>query len=88
MAKKRPAKKAAKTTKTTEKQVHVEEIVLSPGQDKAIRLVEKSAKVRGELEEAVKLAATKVVRKCMKDHGIQLTAPEATLLMTFWFEEE
>lgn len=88
MAKKRPAKKAAKTTKKTGKKTQDVQIVLSPNQDKALKLVDKSAKVCGELEEAVKLAVAKAVRKCMKEHGIELTTPEASLLMSIWFEED
>ena len=86
MVKKRPVKKAAKSTKSTVTKAQREHVVLSPGQEKAIKLVDKSVKICGELEDAVKLAAAKVVRKCMKEHGIQLTAPEADLLTLIWFE--
>jgi len=85
MAKKRAAKKTAKATKKTTKQAPAEQIYLDPPQDKAVRLVDKSAKVRAELEQAVTAAAAKAVRKVMKDHEISLTAAQADLLTAIWF---
>jgi len=92
MAKKRAAKKTAQATKTTEKapkkgkkQPPVEQIDLDPPQDKAVRLVDKSARVRAELEQAVTAAAAKAVRKVMKDHNIHLTAAQADVLTAIWF---
>ena len=85
MAKKPVAKKAAKTAGKAKKKVPDEEIILTPEQDQAVRLVDKSAKVRTELEEAVTLAAAKAVRKVMKDHAISLTAPQADVLTAIWF---
>ena len=87
MAKKRPAKKSAKTTKKAETKAQDERIVLSPDQEKALKLVDKSAKVRGELEQAVTLATAKAVRKCMKENKIELTPPEANELAAIWFGE-
>jgi hypothetical protein len=87
MAKKRPAKKTAPTTKKTETNED-EQIALSPAQDKALKMVDKSAKVRAELEEAVSLAITKAVRKCMKDNKIELTLPEVSVLASIWFGED
>jgi hypothetical protein len=87
MAKKRPATKTAKTTKQTPSKTQDEQIVLGPAQDKALKLVDKSAKVRAELEKAVMLAAAKAVRKCMKEHNIELTGPEAAVLTSIWFGE-
>lgn len=85
MAKKRPAKKSSKKTKKAETKAQDEQIVLGPDQEKALRLVEKSAKVRGELEQAVGLAIAKAVRKCMKENKIELTPPEANELAAIWF---
>jgi hypothetical protein len=87
VAKKRTAKKTAKTTKKAGKKVQYEEIILDPLQDEAVRLVDKSAKVRAELEAAVTLMAAKVVRKVMKEHGIALTPPQAAVLTTILFVE-
>jgi hypothetical protein len=49
--------------------------------------VDKSAKIRAELEGAVSLAAAKAVRKVMKDHGISLTPAQTTVLTSIWFGE-
>lgn len=98
MAKKQPAKSAVKTTKKAtatakkavkqaEVNVQEEEIVLSAAAKKALRLIEKSSKVCVELEAAVTVAVDKVVRKCMKDNGIELTADEANLLASILFGE-
>ena len=87
MAKKRAAKKSAKSTKTATKSTPEEQIILDPDQDKALRLVDKSAKIRVELEQAVTLAATKAARKVMKDHGISLTPSQTSLLASIWFGE-
>ena len=89
-AKKRPAKETPATSKSAEAEMeaHEEELVLAPGQDKSLKLVEKSAKVRAELEGAVTLAITKAVRKCMKDNKIELTLPEASMLAAIWFGDE
>ena len=87
MAKKRPAKKAATTTKKAEPKAEVEEIVLGPNPRKALKLVEKSAKVRAELEEAVMVAVDNTVRKVMKANKIELTPSEANILTTIWFGE-
>jgi hypothetical protein len=88
MAKKRAAKESAKSTKKASKQAPAEQIYLDPPQDKAVRLVDKSAKVRSELEQAVTLAAAKAVRKVMKDHDILLTSAQADVLTTIWFADE
>jgi 16S rRNA G966 N2-methylase RsmD len=87
MAKKRAAKKAAPATKKTAKQAPAEQVYLDPPQDKALRLVDKSAKVRAELEQAVTAAAAKAVRKLMKDHNIPLTPAQADLLTAIWFSD-
>lgn len=87
MAKKRPAKKTAKTTKKAGAKVQSEQIVLRPAPNKALKLVDKSAKVRADLEGAVTLAAAKAVRKVMKDHGITLTPPEASEITSILFGE-
>jgi hypothetical protein len=83
MAKKRAAEKTKRGTKSARE----EQIILDPDQDKALRLVDRSAKVRAELEGAVSLAAAKAVRKVMKDHGISLTPPQASVLTSIWFGE-
>ena len=88
MAKKRAAKKSVTSTKKVTKQRPEEQIILDADQDKALRLVDKSAKIRAELEQAVMLAAAKVVRKVMKDHGISLTPPQASVLTSIWFAEQ
>jgi anthranilate/para-aminobenzoate synthase component II len=88
MAKKRTAKKAAQTTEKAGKKAQDEQIVLGPGPKKALRLVDKSAKVRAGLEDAVTAAITKAVRKCMKENGIELTSLEGNVLATIWFGEE
>jgi hypothetical protein len=80
-------KRAAKETKKGAKSAREEQIILDPDQDKALRLVDKSAKIRAELEGAVSLAAAKAVRKVMKDHGISLTPAQTTLLTSIWFGE-
>jgi hypothetical protein len=85
MAKKSAAKESKATKKSTKKAAA--EIVLDPCQDKALRLVDKSAKVRGELEQAVTEAASKVVRKVMKAHDINLTPAQADMLTTIWFAD-
>jgi hypothetical protein len=85
MAKKRPAKKTAARSKRTETKPEEEQIVLGPNATKALRLVDKSAKARAELEEAVTLALAKVVRKVMKDNKIELTPSEADVLSAIWF---
>lgn len=87
MPKKRTAKKSAKSTKKRAKKTQEEQIILDPNQEKALRLVDKSAKIRVELLEAVMLAAAKAVRKVMKDHGISFTPPQASVLTSIWFGE-
>jgi hypothetical protein len=87
MAKKRPAKKATKTTKKAEPRSEGEEIVLGPNPRKALKLVDKSAKVRAELEEAITVALDSTVRKVMKANKIVLTASEANILAMIWFGE-
>lgn len=87
MAKKQTAKKATGKAKKTEKKSQGGQLVISPDQEKALKLVDKSAKVRDELEQAVGLAIAKVVRKVMKDHNISLTPPEASELTAIWFGE-
>ena len=84
MATKRATRRSAKPAK--EAHDH-EEIILDLIQDKALRLVDKSAKVRAELEQAVSQAAARAVRKCMKDHKIDLTPAQATVLTSIWFRE-
>ncbi|MEN6449112.1 MAG: hypothetical protein ABFC96_01350 [Thermoguttaceae bacterium] len=80
MAKKQSAKKPAPS--------HDEEqIVLGPNPKKALRLADKSAKMREELEDAAMLAAAKAVRTCMKKHNIELTPLEASMLAAIWFGE-
>jgi hypothetical protein len=85
MAKKRAAKKSAAKKRT--KSAPEEQIVLDPDQDKALRLVDKSAKICAELEGAVSQAAAKAVRKVMKDHGISLTPAQTAVLTSIWFSE-
>ena len=80
-------KRAPKKTKKGAKSAREEQIILDPEQDKALRLVDKSAKIRAELEEVVSLAAAKAVRKVMKDHGISLTPAQTTVLTSIWFGE-
>ena len=80
-------KRAPKKTKKGAKSAREEQIILDPDQDKALRLVDKSAKIRAELEGAVSLAAAKAVRKVMKDHGISLTPAQTTVLTSIWFGE-
>ena len=88
MAKKRPAKKAAKPAqKPANPSPAEEELVLDAVQDKALKLADRSAKVREELEAAVGVAATKAVRKCMKEHNIDLTMSQAAMLAAIWFSE-
>jgi hypothetical protein len=87
MAKKRPAKKATTTTKRTAPKPEGEEIVLGANPKKALKLVEKSAKVQAELEEAVTLAVDNTVRKVMKANKIELTLSEANILASIWFGE-
>lgn len=88
MAKKLPAKKAAdKKVAAQVAESPEEELVLGPNPKKALRLADKSAKVRMELEEAAMLAAAKAVRACMKSHGIALTSLEASVLAAIWFGE-
>ena len=88
MAKKRPVKKAAEKKSAAKKaDTHEEQIVVGPNPKKALRLVEKSAKVRTELEDAVMLAAAKAVRTCMKKHDIALTPLDASVLAAIWFGE-
>ena len=87
MAKKRAAQKSANSTKKEAKRTHEEQIILDHDQDKALRLVHRSAKIRAELKEAVTLAVAKAVRKVMKDHGIPLTPTQASVLMSIWFGE-
>jgi len=87
MAKKRPAKKATPTTKKAEMKPEGEEIVLGPNPRKALKLVEKSAKVRAELEEAITVAVDNTVRKMMKANKIELTPSEANILASIWFGE-
>ena len=88
MAKKRPAKKTTETTTKAETKAQSEQIVLGPDSNKALKLIDKSAKVRAELEQAVTLAAAKAVRKVMKNHGITLTPPEASEITSILFGEE
>lgn len=87
MAKKRVAKKAAKTTKKVEKNVQEEEVVLAPSQQKALQLVDKSAKIRSGLEQAVVLAAAKAVRKFFREQNVELTPAQATDLTSILFGE-
>ncbi len=87
MAKKRPAKKPTTTTKKAEPKPEGEEIVLGPNPRKALKLVEKSAKVRAELENAVMVAEDNTVRKVMKANKIELTPSEANILASIWFGE-
>jgi hypothetical protein len=87
MAKQRPAKKATTTTKKGESKPEVEEIVLGANPKKALKLVEKSAKVRAELEEAIMVAVDSTVRKVMKANKIDLTPSEASILAMIWFGE-
>jgi murein tripeptide amidase MpaA len=85
--KKSATKKSANSTKKRSKVACEEEIVLAPEQDQALKLVDKSVKIRTELEDVVTLAASKAVRKLMKEHGIALTAPQAEELTSIWFSE-
>ena len=87
MAKKQPAKKTATTTKKADPKPEVEEIVLGPNPKKALKLVEKSAKVRAELEDAITVAVDNTVRKVMKANKIELTPSEANILASIWFGE-
>lgn len=80
MAKKKSSKKAPKKAESQD-----EQMLITPDQEKALKLVEKSARVRNELEQAVGLAITRAVRKCMKENRIELTAPEAGDLAGIWF---
>ena len=81
------AKKAAKASKKAPKKAPAEEIYLDPAQDKALNLVDKSAKVRAALEQEVGMAVSKAVRKVMKDNKIDLTLVQAGLLSEIWFGE-
>jgi hypothetical protein len=87
MTKERVAKKTAHSTKTAAEKTHDEPIILDSDQDKALRLVDRSAKVRAELEKAVTLAAAKAVRKVLKDHGISLSPAQTSVLTSIWFTE-
>ena len=87
MAKKRAAKKSARSTSKATKKTHEEEIILAPEQDKALKLVDGLTKIRAELEHAVTSSAARAVRKVMKDHGISLTPPQAGVLTSIWFGE-
>ena len=87
MAKKRPAKKATTSTKKAEPKPEGEEIVLGQNPKKALKLVEKSSKVRAELEEAITVAVDATVRKVMKANKIELTPSEANILASIWFGE-
>ena len=84
MAKQRPAKKI---TKKAEPKPEGEEIVLGANPKKALKLVEKSAKVRAELEDAITVAVDNTVRKVMRANKIELTPSEANILATLWFGE-
>ena len=87
MAKKRPAKKATTTTKKAEPKSEGEEIILGPNPKKALKLVDKSAKVRAELEQAITIAVDGAVRRVMKANKIELTPSEANILAMIWFGE-
>ena len=88
MTKKRTAKKSAPATKKKHaEQCREEQIILDPEQDKALRLVDRSAKIRAELEGAVTTAAAKAVRKVMKDHGIALNPAQTNVLTSIMFGE-
>jgi hypothetical protein len=86
MAKKGAAKKSATSAKKVKKP-HQEQVVLDPVEEKALRLVGKSAKIQAQFEEAAMLAVGKAVRKVMKDHGISLTPPQVSRLASIWFGE-
>jgi len=79
------AKKTAKSSKKAPKNPPAEEILLTPAQDKALKLVDKSAKTRVALEQEVGEAVSKAVRKVMKDNKIALTLAEACVLAEIWF---
>jgi hypothetical protein len=85
MAKKRPAKMTAKMTKKTETKPQEEQIVLGANAEKALKLIDKSAKVCDEIEETVSLAVAKALQKVMKANKIELTAAEADLLAGILF---
>jgi hypothetical protein len=91
VAKKRPVAgktaKSAKAPKQAKAEPHEQEIALSDNAFKALKLIEKSAKVRTQLEEAVTLAVDKAVQKCMKDNKLALTLLEANVLAGLWFGE-
>lgn len=82
MAKKRTTSAASKKT---DKQPVEQQLPLSPEQEKALKLVDRSAKVRTELEQAVIAAAVKAARKVMAGQGIALTAKQADELTSIWF---
>jgi len=91
VAKKRSAKKASSAKAASAPKnppVEGEEVVLDPLQEKALRLVDRSAKVRKELEDALAAAAAKVVRKVLKGHGIALSPAQADLLMVLWTDTD
>ena len=78
----KPAIKAKKTAQA--KQIERIEIELDPIETKAFDLAHSSVEVCTELEEAVALAISQVVRKVFKQHGISLSpsqAQEVALLM-------
>lgn len=81
-------KATTKTTKKSEKKNQDEPMTLSPEQKKALKLVEKSAKVRDDIERVVWIAMAKAVQKCLKDHGITLTPAAANDLTAIWFGDE
>jgi len=87
MTKERVAKKTAQTTKKRSQKTPDEPIILDSDQDKALRLVDRSAKVRAELEKAVTVAAAKAVRKVLNDHGISLSPAQTSVLTSIWFTE-
>ena len=87
MAKKRATKKSPKAMEKGAKSARSEQIVLDPDLEKVLRLLDKSAKMRADLDKAVPLAAAKAVRKVAKDHGIILTPPQASELTSILFGE-
>jgi hypothetical protein len=95
-AKKAPANKACgrgscgcadQPKKPAKKDAGKDLIEIGPAEEKALNLVDRSAKVRDALEQEATAAISKTVRKVFKDHGVALTAAEAATVAVVLFSE-
>ena len=70
--------------KNVESSGGVKPIPVDPFMKKALKAIRTSVSFKSELDEAIRIAIAKVVRRTMKSHDIILTPPQAVELADEW----